>query len=72
MSDLKKNAAPKKTIWLEICSVEEDNLVLGGQSGWRRTLVDDLIFNDWVDDLVFSNKEEHEQTRIDSRKKKGK
>jgi len=37
---------PKKTIWLEICSTEEDDLVLGRRLGWRRMLVDDLIFND--------------------------
>ena len=47
-------------------SVEEDDLVLGGRSGWRRTLVDDLIFSNWVDDLVLSNEEE----RIDARKRR--
>ena len=47
-------------------SVKEDDLVLGGRSGWRRTLVDDLIFSNWVDDLVLSNEEE----RIDARKRR--
>ena len=46
LSNLKKNAMPKKTTWLEIYSAEEDDLVLGGRFGSIRMLVDDLIFND--------------------------
>ena len=41
-------------------------MMLGGRSGWRRMLVDDLIFSDWVDNLVFSNEEE----QIDVRKRR--
>ena len=41
---------------------KKNEKTLGGQSGWRRTLVDDLIFSDWVDDLVFNNEEERTDT----------
>ena len=46
-----------RTFWLEICSTEEDDLVLGGRSSWRRTLVDDLVFS-------------NEEKRTDARKKR--
>ena len=53
---------------MEIRNAEEDDLVLGRRSGWRRMLVDDLIFSDSVDDLifrVFNNDEERRMNRLE-------